>query len=85
MCVRVCTGGELREQVAHLQQEYSSIGDELEQEQSRSQQVTLHCCPAKALSLCLCNAFRDCLAHTGIQTVSSASCSGNAYRGWLAI
>ena len=36
VCVFVCTGGELREQVAHLQQEYSSIGDELEQEESRS-------------------------------------------------
>lgn len=32
-------GAELREQVAHLQAEYSSVGDQLEQEQSRAQQV----------------------------------------------
>ena len=32
-------GAELQEQVAHLKTEYSSVGDQLEQEQSRAQQV----------------------------------------------
>ena len=34
-------GAELQEQVAHLKTEYSAVGDQLEQEQSRAQQVTL--------------------------------------------
>ena len=33
-------GDELREQVAYLRSEYESVGDQLEQEQSRSIQVT---------------------------------------------
>ena len=36
-----CTGAELKEQVAYLRGEYESVGDQLEQEQSRSNQVCL--------------------------------------------
>lgn len=34
-------GAELREQVAYLRREYESVGDQLEQEQSRATQVSL--------------------------------------------
>lgn len=37
--VHALPGAELREQVTYLRREYESVGDKLEQEQSRSSQV----------------------------------------------